>query len=182
MTRHRRALALMAGEDDAGWRLEQLFDENFDAVFAFCHIRTGSRPLAEEIASDVFCDAVRTLTADPDRELHRGWLVATARSRLVDHWRSAERNRRRVERIAAFGEPVRSESAGPHALIDDERIMAVLASLPERQRAVLILRYLDELSVSEVADALGLSYRATESLLARGRRSFARSYEEGRTR
>jgi len=179
MTRHRRALAVITGEADAERRLEQLFEENFDAVFAFCLIRGGSRPLAEEIVSDVFCDAVRTVTVDPGCELHRGWLIAVARRRLIDHWRSAERNRRRVERLAQLRTPEHGLDAAKSTAIDDERVMAALASLPERQRAVLMLRYLDELSVSEAADALKLSYRATESLLARGRRSFARSYKEG---
>ena len=41
-----------------------------------------------------------------------------------------------------------------------------------------MLRCLEEFSVSEVADALEIPYRAAESLLARVRRSFARSYEE----
>ena len=169
----------MAKEADPELSLEQLFEENFDAVFAFCLIRTGTRPLAEEIASDVFCDAVRKITADPRCELHRGWLLAVARRRMIDHWRRAERDRRRVERIAQLSTPREIGNPQGSTAVDDERVMAALASLPERQRAVLMLRYLDELSVSEVADSMKLSYRATEALLARGRRSFARSYEEG---
>jgi RNA polymerase sigma-70 factor (ECF subfamily) len=52
-----------------------------------------------------------------------------------------------------------------------------MRSLPPDQQAVLSLRYLDDLSVPEVADVLGRSVHATESLLARARRAFRKSYE-----
>jgi len=39
------------------------------------------------------------------------------------------------------------------------------------------LRYLDEFSVSEIADEMAIEYRAAESLLARGRRSFKKAWE-----
>ena len=59
----------------------------------------------------------------------------------------------------------------PHDADGDPRMIAALDSLSVRQRAVLMLRYVDDYSVSEVAEAMDLSYQATESLLARARRS-----------
>ena len=50
---------------------------------------------------------------------------------------------------------------------------AALDSLPLRQRAVLCLRYLDDWSTAEIAEALELSIPAVESLLARARRSLS---------
>jgi len=63
--------------------------------------------------------------------------------------------------------------------IDDTRVLAALRSLPHRQRTALLLRYLDEVSVSEVAEAIDTSYAGAESVLARARRSFVTAYEEG---
>ena len=57
-------------------------------------------------------------------------------------------------------------------------MLSALERLPDRQRAALVLRYLDEFSVTEVADAMDLTYTAVESLLARGRRSFATAYRQ----
>jgi RNA polymerase sigma factor (sigma-70 family) len=59
-----------------------------------------------------------------------------------------------------------------------EHVLEALRSLPERQRLALSLRYLDEHSVAEVAEALGTTYRAAESVLARARSSFATAYRE----
>ena len=169
-----------SGRQTAQPVLAQLFRDHFDSVFAFCLVRCGSRPLAEEIASDVFADAVRTVVGDDEVVLNRSWLFSVARRRLIDHWRRAERQRRRIERLTRLSLPTANELVG-HPTLEDEHLLSALASLPERQRTVLVLRYLDEMSVGEVADALQVSYQATESLLARARRSFARSYKDGVT-
>ena len=63
-------------------------------------------------------------------------------------------------------------------LIESGRALSALAAVPSPQREALALRHLDGLSVPEVARALGRSVEATESLLARARRAFRRSFEE----
>lgn len=178
MLRHNGRVDGAAGGDDStgpAERLVAMFDEHFDAVFGFCVVRCSSRVLAEEVSADVFADAVRHVRANPDAELTLGWLMTVARRRIIDHWRRSERHRRRLERVAREPDPLLPDEfeVGP---IDDDRVLAALASLPERQRAALTARYIDEWSVTEVADALDVSYKAMESLLARARRSFAAAY------
>ena len=56
---------------------------------------------------------------------------------------------------------------------DDQRVSTALDSLPQRQRTVLTLCYVDGWSVREIAAGLGITYLAAESLLSRSRRSFA---------
>ena len=58
-------------------------------------------------------------------------------------------------------------------------MLSALRSLPTLQRAAIVLRYLDGLSVREVAAAIGKSESATESLLSRGREQFRRAFREG---
>ena len=53
-----------------------------------------------------------------------------------------------------------------------------LGELAEVERCVLVLHHLDGLSVADVADSIGRSMRATESLLARARRKFRAAFEE----
>lgn len=63
------------------------------------------------------------------------------------------------------------------AVLDQRRAHQVLAKLAPMHRAVLTLRYLDDLPVGDVAASIGKSVRATESLLARARRAFREAYE-----
>jgi RNA polymerase sigma-70 factor (ECF subfamily) len=64
--------------------------------------------------------------------------------------------------------------------VEGRRAMAWLERLPPRTRAALVLRYVDDLPVGAVAAALGVSTRAAESLLARGRRQLRTIVEEER--
>lgn len=104
------------------------------------------------------------------------WLVTVVQRRLIDHWRREARSEDRLERlrnealVAGRGDGTTSST----------EVMAALDALGVNQRAALVLRYLDDLSVSEVAEELGLTYKATESLLSRSRRAFSISYWEKR--
>jgi DNA-directed RNA polymerase specialized sigma24 family protein len=60
-------------------------------------------------------------------------------------------------------------------------VLQVLDSLPSRQRRALMLRYLDEHSVAEVADTMEVSYQTAESLLARARRGFSTAWHSKAT-
>lgn len=157
--------------------LSDLFDQNYAAVFGFCLARTGNPSAADDIASETFMQAARWFADGRGQRVDRQWLFVTARSRLTDRWRRFGRERARLQQLV---------TAGSHAPQDDsegtddemrERVLSVLAALPERQCAALALRYLEERSVAEVAEAMDVSYRTAESLLSRGRRGFVAAWE-----
>ena len=100
-----------------------------------------------------------------------GWLIVVARHKFIDHQRRVERERRRPVVLD-------ERRAGDFDGRDDDLLAAVRA-LPPVQRAAITLRYVDDLSVRAVGDALGKSRRATESLLARGLRSLRTMISQG---
>jgi len=157
-------------------RLTRLFDTEFDALYRYCLARTGDTAAADDAASEAFTAAARLFAAGRGDEIDRPWLFVVARNRMVDQWRSQKRHERRLERLAQQPQPENRDHPQATSIIADH-VLAALASLPERQRAALALRYLDECSVSEVADQLDITYQAAESLLARARRSFTQAWE-----
>lgn len=159
-------------------QLARLFDDQFDAIYRFCLARTGDRSAADDAASEAFLAAARVFASGRGEEVDRPWLFVVARNRIVDQWRAGERHRQRLRRVAQQPQEIADDGQaifGSSAVAD--RVIDVLSSLPERQRAALTLRYLDECSVAEVADHLEVSYQTAESLLARARRSFAAAWE-----
>jgi len=67
-----------------------------------------------------------------------------------------------------------------HESVDDrEAVLAALRDLPALHRAALVLRYVDDLSMCEVAKTLGRSEAATESLIRRARERFRATYPGG---
>lgn len=156
--------------------LRCLFTAEADRIHGYLLLRTGSWTVAEDLTAEVFAAAARHCAGGHEREVTGAWLQAVAKRRLVDHWRRATTRRRLTERLVhretpAVHDELRLDDA------DDERVRTVLGSLPDRQRAALCLRYLDDFSVNEVAEVLDIAYQAAESLLARARRSFIAAYE-----
>ena len=93
-------------------------------------------------------------------------LKKLTKRRLVDHWRKAGRRERLGEALQSA-----AKTSAPTPVADTPEVWEALDALPPSQRAAVTLRYLEEWSVSEIADGLDLSYKAAESLLARGRTS-----------
>ena len=160
--------AVLAG-DESAWRA--WYDETADALYAYIAWRCGGlRDAADEIAQDVWLTAVRRLpTFDPAAGSFLGWLRGIA-ARV-----SANRFRRDRRREAL---PSRRPNSTPADAENDraERIAAVLAALPDNYETVLRAKYLDALSIAAIAENLGLSDKAVESLLSRARAAFRELY------
>ncbi|MEM7287138.1 MAG: RNA polymerase sigma factor [Actinomycetota bacterium] len=163
--------AQMVSSAQSRAELEELYEREVATVHGFLLARCGNATLAEDLTTEVFINAATRFAQGRSAEVSTGWLITVARRRLVDHWRRSDTQRRGIEVLKRERAPLGETD-------EDGRVLAALDSLAPRQRAALVLRYLDDHSVSEVADALGVDYRAAESLLARGRRAFERAYEE----
>jgi RNA polymerase sigma-70 factor (ECF subfamily) len=163
---------------DSVERLEELFDTSYDHIVRFCVVRVGSKDVAEDIAAVVFADAARIFATQGGFDIDVSWLYMVARRRLIDHWRSAERYRKRLRRVVQWGAAVGQVDGDIEGDQTAALVRSALASLPERQRALLTLRYLDGYSVSEIAGKFDMTYRAAESALARARRSFVVAWTE----
>jgi RNA polymerase sigma-70 factor (ECF subfamily) len=157
---------------DPGPALLELYDAALPEVYGYLLSRCGQRALAEDLTAETFLAAVEAVRTRPPRELTTGWLVGVARHKLVDHWRRAEREERRL-RLVGDQRPDDPWDERLDALLARE----VLAMLGPHHRAALTLRYLDGLSVPEVAEHLGRTVRATEALLVRAKAAFRQAYE-----
>jgi len=157
-----------AFSDEAGFRT--WYDVMLPRVYGYLLTRCGrNMHLAEELTQETFVEAVRS------RRSFRGgdsaaWLIGIARHRLVDHFRREERRGRGLLRLFTHHEP-QVVSLVPDATDD---IAEALGALPATQRAAIVLRYVDDLPVREVARLLGRSEGAIESLLSRGKETLRR--------
>jgi RNA polymerase sigma-70 factor (ECF subfamily) len=99
------------------------------------------------------------------------WLSRIAVNLAIDRWR---RNRRRADTFsplaeddhaATLADTRRPPDDGVQARETAERLRAALATLPDRQRAVVVLRHYQELSLAEIAQTLGMSLGTVKSSL-----------------
>ncbi|RKS69363.1 RNA polymerase sigma-70 factor (sigma-E family) [Motilibacter peucedani] len=144
---------------------------------------SGDWHLAEDLAQD----ALLRVYAVWHRASASGAPDAYARATLVNAFRAGARRPWRRERVVALV-PERHDAAAADAtagLEERDALLVALARLGPSQRAVVVLRYWEDMSVASVADALGLSEGTVKSQAARGLDSLRRtlrtpSYEETR--
>ena len=156
--------------------LAALYHRALPQVYGYLLPRCGSAVLAEDLTAETFLAAVAAARKDRPPELTVAWLVGVARHKLVDYWRRADLERRRIGVVVSDAEAVNDPW---EAQLDIAAAHAALSRLPAHQRAALTLRYLDGLPVAEVARELGRSLHATETLLVRARAALRRVYEKG---
>jgi RNA polymerase sigma-70 factor (ECF subfamily) len=141
----------------------ELYERTVDVVYRYASRLCGhDRAAAEELVQETYLCVVQMVRRGSPDVVDGGWLIVTCRSRFLDRLRS-QRRREAREHAAVRQLPV--AVATPEGGSASDR----LAGLPADQRAALVLRYVDDLAVPEVARLLGRSVHATESLLARGR-------------
>jgi RNA polymerase sigma-70 factor (ECF subfamily) len=162
-----------AATADQGRALLALYDRAVPQVYGYLVSRCGSAPVAEDLTGETFLAAVSAVRRGTVPEMTIAWLVGVARHKLVDHWRRAARDERNLQLAA---EDVREMDDPWDAQLDAARARDVLDRLGPHHRAALTLRYLDGLSVPEVADHLGRTVHATEALLVRARAAFRTAY------
>lgn len=154
-----------------------IYDNALPQVYGYVLPRCGSVAVAEDVTAEAFMAAVVALERQAAPQPTVAWLIGIARHKLVDHWRRSGREQRYLEEV---GE-TRSEVDDPWPeVIDIDAAHAALARLTDSHRTALTLRYLDGLPVAEVADCVGRSLHATETLLVRARVALRGVYLEER--
>jgi RNA polymerase sigma-70 factor (sigma-E family) len=141
--------------------LTSLVEERGPALLATAVLLTGSRAGGEDLlqaALERLMRAWRRVSEDREAYLRR-----TMYHLAVDRWRL---RRRRPEVVATVEPPTQSDGTDRYDLRD--ALIRALATLPPRQRAVLVLRYWEQLSEAEAASVLGCSVGTVKSSASRG--------------
>ncbi|SPJ23014.1 sigma-70 family RNA polymerase sigma factor [Palleronia abyssalis] len=162
-------LAAYAGGDMAA--AAPLAHRHAPRVLAVAQRMLGDATEAEDVAQEALLRLWKIAPAwEPGRARVSTWLYRVTANLCLDRLRT----RCPTEVLDAANEPVDPlESAGAR-IQDGQRRIALeeaLARLPDRQRLAVILRHIEELPNPEIAETMGLSVDAVESLTARGRRA-----------
>lgn len=162
----------MVCTDETADQLESLYRDHASAVLRFARRRVPAAD-AEDVTAEVFRITARQLQGRQVTDLRRAWFIAVARTVIVDRWRQEQRNRRRQGALETAA-LARRDGGPPSEVID--RLFDALARLEESQRRVLVLKYVERATTREIAETLGRSPAAVDSLLARARRALHEAF------
>lgn len=150
---------------------EVFYREEYGSVLALVYGLSGSRWVAEDIAQEAFLRVHRDWRRVAEMESPDGWVRRIA----VNLVRSRVR-RLRSEAAARLRLGGESVSMSQPAIEFDE-FWREVRKLPDRQARVIALRYIDDLSVSEIAQVLGVAEGTVKAQLHEGRLRLRRQLE-----
>ncbi len=140
--------------------LEALFRSHWPRAYRAAYLVTHDAAAAEDIAQESFLAAIRALDSFDRRRPFGPWLHRIVVNRAID-WTRARQLRSEVELSGSLAASERSDAPG-------DEVLAALRRLSPEHRAVIVMRYLLELTPGEIADSLGLPRGTVNSRLRRG--------------
>ena len=158
--------------------LSDLFDAHYARLRSLAQAMLGDAAAAEEVVSEVFVKAFGGWRRFRRVEHHPSYL----RAMVVNGCRTRIRRRRIEERANAIAhrrESGRNPSADLDRRLSDLDLAASVRILPERQRACVVLRYMEDLSERQIAEILGCSPGTVKSQLFKARARLERQLSPG---
>jgi len=181
--------AIQAGDDAA---LATLYHRYLPTVWRYaCGQLAGNLAVAEDVVGETFLAALRQVgRLAPGGGTVGGWLLGIARHKVGDVRRRAGRTPAAGPGAADAGPrpstatcragcppPAEDPLASVASAETRTQVAAILDALPDDERQALEWKYLDGLSVREIAGRLGRTEKAVESVLFRARQSFRKAFE-----
>lgn len=174
-TRQRLTALVELARDGDAEAFGQLYDHYVTSIYRFVYYRVGSRQLAEDLTSETFIRALRSIQRFTWQGRDFGaWLTTIARNLVADHHKSARtRLEFSTDDIPESRPPASAESTVLGHLDNENLLNAVNALAPE-QRDCVLMRFIQELSVAQTAAALQRSEGAIKQLQFRAVRNLAK--------
>ena len=147
-------------------------------------VLNGNLEDMEEAEQEILLSLFRTLPAFTFRSSFNTWFYRFCRNKAIDLVRKRERDRRLQLELQKRAVEIPSDAAwqSPESqmLLNEkrDRIREILAGLTERERSILILKDVEDLSITEISDITGVPEGTVKSRLHRCREKAARLLEE----
>ena len=171
----------VCGRDDHAFEI--LVRRHEDKIFRLAQRRVGSREDARDIIQDVFIGLWRNPRAWRNKEKFTTWLYRIVYNRCLNHIRNRKiRSFLSLSRMTGDSSVLPPASDSPASDMekreDSLRFQQALDRLPAAQKAAIHLRYIENMSVVEMAKSMGVSYRSAESRLYMAKKNLARTLED----
>src|ERR671924_1999315 len=155
---------------------ERLYRKHAGDVYRYALVVLRNEADAEDVTQTTFLNAYKALERGERPHTPQNWLIAIAHNVCRQRFRQSQRRPAEVELNEELAEAYVEEDS-----ISAEDIRRALGHLAFNQRAALVMRELEGRSYQEIAEILGLSVSAVETLIFRARRALREQLEEGIT-
>lgn len=159
-------------------RFIEIYKEYYEPICQYICKTVKSQALAEDLAQETFIKALGALEGFEASRKPGPWLYRIARNTCIDWFRCNKRTFEPIDDAICCG----SDSSSPESIVLDREQRSVIKDMfmkmNVKYRPVMLLRYVGELSYSEVAAKLELKEATVKTLIRRGRQQFQKAYPE----
>jgi RNA polymerase sigma factor (sigma-70 family) len=149
--------------------LDDLYRRHVGDVYRYAYAVLGNRADAEDVTQTTFVNALAALERGERPRKPGNWLLAIAQNVVRQRWRHARVRPTEVELDADSTPAAEDDAAGPSI----SEMVKALGRIPASQREAIVMREFEGRSYVEIAEILGITTTALETLLFRARRSLA---------
>jgi len=161
----------------------KIYDFYVKKIYRFVYFKVASAELAEDLTSETFLKAWQYLMEKREVPYLQALLYSIARSVVIDHYRAAAHAQADIPLYDAVA--VELVSPGSEQLLKDieagidmGKVMDKLRGLKDEYREVVVMKFLDQMSTSEIASALGKSASNVRVLLHRATKALAEAVDD----
>ena len=139
-----------------------------DALFRYCIVRVRNRDVAKDLVQETFLKAWTYITQDKDIENIQALLYRIAHNAIIDF--SRKKRSISLEWLHEFAQydPVDTTTQHPHDAVLQSEALVAIEKLDEKYRDPIILRYIEDKSIGEIASLLGESENTISVRIHRG--------------
>jgi len=159
--------------------LADIYDTYAPSIYRYVYRKTGDRDIAQDLTAETFHRFLKALRRGGGPHDHlSGWLYRVAHNLVVDHYRSQPSEPpASVEDVNPAGEALQAETIARKEQV--ARVRAALQQLTQLQQKVILLRFLEEMSLQEVALVLDRTVGSVKALQHRAVSSLQRILGDG---
>jgi len=162
-------------------KFSKIYDSYVESIYRFIYIKVNSQETAEDLTSEVFLKTWKSFQEEDRIENPRAYLYATARHLVIDFYRTSKEDRTiSIEDTREIEDMTASIEAQENQDMALEIVKQGLDKLKEDYQNIVIWRYVDGLSMGEIAKILGKSKGATRVLLHRAMGQLKEEVKESR--
>jgi RNA polymerase sigma-70 factor (ECF subfamily) len=183
----KQLVARILDGDEAAF--DRFIDDYYPRLYRFACVRLGGDPDAtQDVVQGTFSKVIPSLARYRGEAALFSWLCSFCRFEIAAHWKSRARRAPEVPliedvpNVRAALESLAMAGESPHSELERRElarlVRTILDHLPVRYGDALDWRYLRGSSVDQIAERLGVSYKAAESLLSRAREAFREGFSQ----
>ncbi|MBU1203319.1 RNA polymerase sigma factor [Patescibacteria group bacterium] len=144
-------LRLKSGDSEA---FGFFYDKYVKNIYRFIYIKVTNRQLAEDLTQEVFLKVWQHLVDKKNIKSFQAFIFRIARNSVVDHYRASNSQELPLEYISELADMSKSITTEVDKSIDAAVLLQEIRKLKPEYQEVLILRYIEDLSIDDISDVM----------------------------